>query len=365
MTSYITVLDKTAEFKDWGVLELIRKLAVDVRPALLEGLILQVSQKYDDQAVVRYFALLLHAIEDVVLIPCLVGGDIPDRGDEYATYHRARTDVEKTCAEAIMRVLSHLPTEKEVKGQYAGETRQEAVLTTSRSKMLETICARWRATRDEDEADQILAYLIALSHQWQRDTMRLDGLIGEAVKRATDQHFPTPRLLRHLTTARMPETLRRHLAVAFARDAEHNYFLHLLQISRPLAECSEEAQTRAMSIANQLAKLDNTVDILRACFDGGDEAMRRVVGRGYSYCPRLHGRLDVSYTADATELTLSAPMNSFSHPRDENRFHEWFDSAKTLVERWQTMFPHSVRFKAIATVGGMVEHKREQTFMLP
>jgi hypothetical protein len=359
MARYQTVLDLAISFKDWAAHQLLEQTAVEARPALLEELLIAIGRAHDDDAVSKYVDLLQRALEDVVLLPLLT----PDTVGEVIAYN-ACVGVRQEYVQRTTQILTKLPTDREE--NYGGSRGKElkAVLLNSRGKMLEKICTRWRETKDEEEADQILEYLLDLSRTW-GPRFRFNDLIETAVKKATDQSFPIPRLMRYLTTQCLPDTLQRHFALALTRNTEPRQFATILQVGELLATRSAEAQAYAEVVATDIDALDRSMDVLRACFTTEHAARRRVerasVGDVYRW-PSLSGELRVVYTANAIELTLSQSWRQLDKPNDENSFHEWFEFVAKHVERWQRMFPRRVKLTVVATEHTAVKFDRAKDF---
>lgn len=344
---YVTVLEKMGKPTDFGTHELLLGQELSVRPATLYALVLKAGMQHDDDAVKKFFVLLMHAVDDAVLVPFLVSDEGPQQtlpwyGEQKQRVQEAKSQARWTRTLKALDLLMELP----FKTTYAyNETKEAPTLTSSREMIMDEVIRWWSWTEDEAKADYVLYCLFKLSergrdHSWPKYRNNLiNDEVEKAIRKATDRSFPTHRLLRYITTDKIRdrEAVVRILAIAFARNVDEKNLVEQFKASAPLFGCSSGAHAFAADIASKIARLDKNIDSLREIL--GDRFFDSPrIPPGFKY---VNGTLHLSYVLPNTIKVVLEKM--VSHRGCNKKHEEWFESAIENISLWQIEFPHSVQ----------------------
>lgn len=356
---YTSLLEELGNEREWALFHLIKiEGRLGLRINILDNCFIEAYSRRDDDRAKAYFNFLMKGVEDALLRPLAEEGhDGWPRGDgkekclvlpfsKRKEIDAAKEKTEKGKAALAMRLYPRLPLSE---GTYIveyiaqDETKmvpsRKATLLKTRAAILEIIAARWRNTKDEDEADVLFEFLWNLKTHWPEER----DVRYAAMKNATDREFPISRIERHIGAHLDPRTVYREeksipalLAAAWMRSwdgvarvavgarvtrALFGVSYAAFALTERMAACAREMDSEVVALASLLGYPS------REWLDSSDFFRNIHQGFGIQY-PGLGSVIVTTETHDSTDGLGSRGR------LDEETLHDRFGKSKAIVEKW-------------------------------
>ena len=342
-----SVAEIAEQEKEWGMAQLLRTLRSPDARAAIGNLIERVAEKGDDENARRFYAWYLMAVDFEWRDESAHPRDLQPGEAAHQYEERLKDVIASWQAQESMTLWTKLPASRSGKVEhynsdrdYTHSTKQEfATLPKLKQAVLETIAARWAATRHEAEADGLFDFLVKLESPFQEDRKILEGVFREATDKRFRQEWALRYILRYADAVPRGNGLvsdRRVdpvplLMIAYARNSATTYdgwrvrFTDLLRIERTLDGASRAARELVIRVAAQAGEDDAIARDLCATLAPGGYIGDRRGWKAEAEYPKV-GALTVLVT-----LT-SGPSG---RKLDENWCHDQFAEAKRLVVAWR------------------------------
>lgn len=357
---YRTVAEVAADSGCWDTFVSVAHKPVEEQVAWLEEVFFAAARRHDDKAAARYVAFICHALDDAQLKP-LFTDDQHGRISGGPVVSEAQQRAQQARVEKMMELYLKLPTHKEGKArEIIAEDESRLVdvdgptLIETRRAMLTEVAARWKLTKDEEEAARLFRFLQSRELHFEPEKK----MFREVLYKATDASFPSTRLVQALLALGPYDDLGsgdrrelgRILAIAWARNSDLHNVARQLRTVQPLVVCSDAACALVEEFARASAALDEKAHRLKEAMRVG----RLEVGR------RIYGEITISYPRPGVVECAIAQRLDWSERFDENQGHETFELAKQFVRQWQDTNRHAVNLRL--SVAGRYGHDKEPRF---
>lgn len=344
-TRYYRALDEIiAEAKDWAAYSLIIGCSSwGERVERLEALLELAAKQHDDAAGEKIASWLFQAMSDAAFAPFFVEGTKRKHSLTFSSETELRVKVGQARAEKAIALWPKLPAVRLQKDRrYAdGDPYRLSTMVATKKVVLTEVAKRWAETADEAEADRIFQFFLGIETEFKDDWELLDGVI----RKVTDNANPV-RLMRYALSApshrrslSAENALKRFMLVAWARRVTFEVANLQFRVLEPLNGSSIACYDLMLDFARIAARLDEASRFLKRVLGEAQRRMLDELPEGYEKVP---GELTVSYPdAKSIEARLVISHAGF-RGFDESQGHEWFETARRNVLRWQETYPYHV-----------------------
>jgi hypothetical protein len=198
------MLEESEEMEDIILKSFLSRFSeVEILPAL-KHIFFEAVVKGNDKSTNRFFSLMMQMTEDLELKSV-----IDENGCLKKDHYQEEENAKKRRAETTVELFGLIPgfqsDEKEISIVLTLGDGQKFEQPTkilhcpnfleTKKAMLEEIAWRWKTTEDEEEADNLFAFLVSVFTKIKYQEER--GIFELIVKKSTDYSFSVKRLLRH------------------------------------------------------------------------------------------------------------------------------------------------------------------------
>lgn len=321
----------------------------------LEDMFLLACQQHDDKQALRLLSWLEARINDVALEPLCKDGVLP----WVQEVEKWRNIASENTAKKIVGLWFKLPQSQNVRRSFRVDVDEsemrnvdEPTLPGVKEAILTKVAERWKATKDEGEADSLFAFLISVFQtRWQEEKKMLIGVL----RKAADSGFPKSRTVRCLQVL---HTSGNHGECDAVRVLAHGWInanndtarlLDDICIAGQLDGCGNGAYEAVAIMAKETSELDRKMRGLIEKFNG------RYGG--------LNAPARVEYPAPGhTKIIVRVQDRSCGPTDGDSWFHDQFDEIRTKVQDWRKENGNlPILLEVIGfLIGGTPSHKREQ-----
>ncbi|MAF79542.1 hypothetical protein CL629_00475 [bacterium] len=372
-TPYVLFLDRVR--KEGGLVShaWLQRIRPDDRKKELLELLRETIREAKDADALQLLEWFIQASLERAIYPHLreEDGEMPFRGEgtPFRLDNEATETAEDIAWEPLTRYLLQLlfdaPGTREVAIQQASEsgcsdserpnrTTRVVALPKTRTRLLELVTERWRNTEDGEEAvgiffDHILSF------------PTLQGLdrsvwLG-AIRTATRQGFPVPRLAEHHQIIADQEKCDKDneeiaciLAIAWARNQSVHEFAQGLRITSPLAGRSTLAFQVATATTERVAAFDRAIRTLKDLLRDSILSVSELANVGSELV------VEVGYTEPGTAnvtVTINLELT-------ENTFGKALQAAERAIRSWREADPKR-RLRASLRLTASPDHEFNKT----
>ncbi len=348
---YLTLVDLLTMEKDWTIHKIISGSTSEKSQRVqLEDLFLYVADHHDDEKAIKYWRYLKHCLHDIELLQFTKNDEHPKTVHSSivlpstAETREAESRAQANCAEKAIGLWKKIPRSK-VGKLWTGTSGKEYVnenfptLLETKKALLIEIANRWRDTKNEQEADELFEFFIFLKLQHGENKLLID-----AIRKATDSHFPVKRLSRCLAHLVFPPSeggsigssfrieFEKILAIAWARNMDFKDLANIVRATRPLFGASDNVFDLLEHYSYEIAPLREAVLRLLVSMKGEIHGDLR----------QIYGDIEVFYPSEKyAVITITKEVKKGTlYSFEESDCHSQFETAREHVLIWLNEFPN-------------------------